>query len=266
MQQLTDMEFCRLVDFVKGRYGINLSKKRTLVESRLFFNISQRGYSSYASYLRDVMNDPDGEECQHMINRLSTNYTFFFREPHCFEYLMRRVLPQYDKAGQDTLDLWCAACASGEEAYSLSMALARHIRPSGRQFKYRITASDINTEMLEFGEQGIYPIKALDSIPPEYRHFVSKDTDTIKMKEQIARPITWKKENLLECDQHGTKDIILCRNAMIYFSKKERGVLVQKLHEALKPGGYLFISATENIDLERKIFVHLEPSIYQRGQ
>ena len=264
MRPINDAEFFRLTAFVRERYGINLEKKRTLVEARLSFVLEQRGYANYAAYLREVLADPEGAECRRMINRLSTNYTFFFREPRSFEYLTRHALPALERESAGPLFCWCAACASGEEAYSLSMALSRHVGGNGAPPDYRILASDINTDMLERAARGRYAESALPTIPAEYRRFVRRENGEIVMCRQVAEPIRFQRENLLTCAHTACMDVIFCRNVMIYFAPDERQRLTERLYAALKPGGYLFISGTESIDLKRRLFEHVEPAIYRK--
>lgn len=264
MKPLTDTEFQFIVDFVRGRVGINLEKKRALIEARLSFFIERHGFNSYASYISRIRLNPDGEESRDMINRLSTNYTYFFREPHYIDYLHHRLLPELCADGRrGALKIWCAGCSGGEECYSLAAVLERYVQLTGKRVEYTILATDINSELLASARKGQYPIAELEKMPMQYR-FVYKNVKSFSFFNDIQRRIEWKYENLLECGYNDEFDIIFCRNVMIYFQNELRQTLTKRFYDALKQDGCLFISATESIDINTHMFVHEKPSAYRK--
>ena len=262
MKPLTDAEFKYIMDFVRDGYGINLENKRTLVEARLAFDIERRGFSSYAAYIAQVMQDPDSEEAHHMVGRLSTNYTFFFRESSYVDYLNRRLLPELKAAGR-CIKLWCAGCSSGEEAFSVASVIERYIVTSGISMSYHILATDIDTHSLETARAGKYPVEQLEKIPVAYR-FIHKCGDQFTFHDELRAKIEWKYENLLTCQHSEQFDMIFCRNVMIYFQSALRQKLAKKLYGALKKKGCLFLSATEGFDIQPGLFTHDAPSVYRK--
>lgn len=259
-------DFQKLVAFVRDNYGINLEAKKNLIEARLSFDMTQRGFSGFPSYVAYVLANPNSDECQHMMNRLSTNYSFFFRESDALTNLTSNVLPEFCAKARRHIRIWSAACSSGQEAYSIAMAIQRSIEALGHQIDYKIVGSDINTEVLEQAANGIYSIGELENIPKPYRRFTQPyDNQHFVIKDDIKRLTSWKKQNLLEirrpCEQY---DIVFCRNVLIYFKPETRKELVKTLFDSVKIGGYLYTGATETIDLERKYFKFIAPSIYKK--
>lgn len=264
MRAINDRDFVKLVGFVRERYGINLERKRALIDARLSLEIKKRGYDNFTAYINAVLADPEGEECRNMINRLSTNYTFFFRESDYIEQLNAIVLPHFIKNKKKHIRIWCAACSSGQEAYSLAMALA-YLRRTAPIFDFEIIGTDINTEMLQTAQRGIYSNDELAKIPLRYRQYTSVcGAGHFIIAEELRHKTKWKYHNLLEAeDKIECFDIIFCRNVMIYFTPQLRREMTVSLYHSLSPQGFLFTGATESIDLERKYFRYLAPAFYQ---
>ena len=262
---LTDADFIKLYTFVRSNFGINLEKKRTLVEARLTFFIFKRGFCSFGEYLKYVTGNPGGEECKAMLNRLSTNYTFFFRESRALNMTGEKILPELAGKNKKKIRIWVAACASGEEAYSLAMVLEHTPLVRLGLIDYSIYGTDINTELLEKARKGIYDAKQLTMIPPEYRKYVMPQDDKMRICREIRDKIKWRYENLMTTCYREAWEIIFCRNVMFYFKAETREQLVARLYNALRPHGYLILGSTENVDLERRLFEHLEPTVYRKS-
>lgn len=261
---LTDAEFARIYDFVLCNFGINLEKKRALVEARLSFYITKRGFRSFGEYLNVVMRDPNGWECRHMLNRLSTNYTYFFRERPALDYAAQVLVPDMGSQGKKRLEIWCAGCASGEEAYSLAMMLQSTTQVKLGLLDYSIYATDIDTDLLDVARAGNYPKEQLEKIPIEYREFVQRQGERIQMTDEVMHHIDWGYENLMNITYSSRWDIIFCRNVMIYFKPQTREDLTVALHRALRPGGCMIVGATESVDMRRRLFEHREPTVYRK--
>lgn len=261
---LTDADFIKLYEFVREYFGINLEKKRTLVEARLTFFISQRGFHSFSEYLHVVTSNPQGDECTAMLNRLSTNYTFFFRESPALYVTAKTLLPEFVDKGVKKLHIWDAACASGEEAYSLAMVLAQTPLVRLGIVDFSIFGTDINTELLAKARRGIYDGQQLAMIPPEYHKYIRSLGKEVRICRELSNKIKWQYENLMNTTYSSIWDIIFCRNVMFYFKSATREQIVAKLYKSLRPGGYLILGSTENVDLERRLFEHLEPTIYRK--
>ena len=261
---LTDTDFVRLVNFVRQTAGINLEKKRTLIEARLTFDITRRGFTSFKDYLNTVTSNPDCDECQNMLNRLSTNYTYFFRESAALNFVADKFIPEFLTTDGKFVNIWCTACSSGEEPYSLAMMLEHTAQVRLGLLNYSILATDINTELLEKATVGSYPIKQLETIPESYRRYVSVQSDSFQIDKGIRAHISWKYNNLMNEVFLNQWNLILCRNVMIYFNSDTRTKLAESLWNALRPSGYLIIGTTENVDIGRKLFAYREPSIYTK--
>lgn len=266
MAAISDRDFLRLVNFVRDRFGINLEHKRQLIDARLAFDLSRRGYAGFEPFVAKILANPEGEECQRMINKLSTNFTFFFREADYGESLCGPVLTELAKRGRTKLRLWSAACSSGQEAYSAAMMLEARRNLYGPTFDYEIVGTDINTDMLAMAAKGVYPPEELEHVPLRYRPYIGLLHDRgFQISESLRRKVTWRYENLLDQTAQNSYDVILCRNVMIYFTPQLRRDMTRKLHSALRPGGYLYTGATESIDLERRYFRYISPAFYQKS-
>ncbi len=149
MISLTDSEFTRLRDYVLGNYGIDLSKKRTLIQGRLTSVLAKYGMTNFTQYIDLVQNDKTGAELQQMLNRLTTNLTFFLREKEHFDFIKGIVLPEFDQTlrGRE-LRLWSAGCSSGEEPYTLAMTMLDYFETKGTKPNFKILASDLSQNVL----------------------------------------------------------------------------------------------------------------------
>lgn len=265
MKAINTRDFQRIVGFMRDTYGINLQNKRSLIDARLSFDITKRGYRDFSAYTDHVLANPEGDECRHMVNRLSTNYTYFFREPEYISQLCATVLPDFALRGKARIQLWCAACSSGQEAYSVAMALEHQRITSGGTFDFQITATDINTDMLQTAAAGIYDHAELEQIPVKYRRFTALHGEgAFEIVKELRDKIAWHDSNLLEGSRNGERyDIVFCRNVMIYFTPELRREMTKALLAAVRPDGYLFTGATESIDLERKYFRYIAPAFYR---
>ena len=268
MIQISDGEFQRLVSFVRERYGINLEHKRELVVSRLSLELSRLGYTSYSRYLDQVISSPEGTQGQQMIDRLSTNHTYFFRDEHSLRHLTATAVPELLSRGCRHISIWCAAASSGQECYSIAMELDSCLSLSGPELSFSILGTDINKHVLDQARSGIYDNKELENIPSRFRRRYTRDQGdgSFAIAPQLRRRVQWQQKNLMQpFDFPRPQDLIFCRNVMIYFRPETRRQLVARLHQALQPGGYLYVGATESIDMERRYFRYIAPTVYRKG-
>ncbi|MDL2258487.1 protein-glutamate O-methyltransferase [Eubacteriales bacterium OttesenSCG-928-K08] len=265
--KITDAEFDQLVNYMYSRYGINLSRKRALIEGRLGMMLTQRGYTDYASYIRDILNDKTGQEVSTLVSRLTTNFTYFLREEGHYTFLTSHVFPQWKKAPLLERRIWSAACSSGEEPYSIAMVLYDYfggIRPG----KVAITASDISENVLSQARAGIYTADQIGKLPPEWttRFFNRQEKERFEVKSTLKNLIQYKYFNLNDPRfwPKSHYDIIFCRNVMIYFDQPTKQAVINRLHDALRPGGFLLIGMSETLVNLKSEFKYIQPSIYQR--
>jgi chemotaxis protein methyltransferase CheR len=265
MIQLTDSEFRRLVAFVRGNFGIDLSKKRLLIEARMYAVLARKKVSSFSQYFEMVRGDRN--ELNAMMNRLTTNHTYFMREPRHFEFLKDVILPAQEKTNRSrSLHVWSAGCSTGEEAYTAVMVMKEYFALCPG-WDYRTLATDLSTRALQSAARGVYPEESLAGLPPQWRHrYFRRQSGGCALSDEIQREVIFRQLNLMEpFPFHTPFDLIFCRNVMIYFSQEARDSLVARFRDALKPGGYLFIGHSETIPHNATGLRYIEPSIYQKG-
>ena len=267
--ELSDVEFRQISDLVYANFGINLTeKKKALVKGRLSSLMRLRGFSSFAEYVKAVLGDRTGAELLNLVDRISTNHSFFFREPEHFDFLCAEVLPEVLKQrGTNHLRIWSAGCAAGEEPYTLAMILAQKAGIRPRPPVTPVLATDISTTALEKAAAGIYPPERLKNVPPAYRHYFRETGDgQYEVLEEIKRIVCFERKNFmaLEFPFREMFDAIFCRNVMIYFDGTTRKKLVRKFAEYLRSGGYLFIGHSESLGRDLQDFQYIRPTVYRK--
>ncbi|MFI6070845.1 CheR family methyltransferase [Actinoplanes sp. NPDC051343] len=242
--------------------GIRLAPgKEALVSSRLDKRIRALGLGGYPDYVRLLGERGNEVELHQMINLLTTNETFFFREAQHFDYLRREVLPK----SQKMFRLWSAASSTGEEAYTAAMVLADSL-PSG---SWEIVGTDISTRVVERARAGLYPIAAAERIPkPLLRQFCLRGREEYQGLMTVTRELRSRVQfhclNLIgDFRQLGRFDVIMLRNVMIYFDLDTKRDLVPRMVERLVPGGHLIIGSSESLNAIPSRLRMIEPSIYR---
>lgn len=265
--KISDECFDRLVRFVKLNYGINLERKRMLVEGRLSAPSTQAGFDSIDNYVNSILGDPDSKGLTSLINKLTTNHTFFMREPDHFEFMKREFLPYAEKTVMDNdLRIWCAACSNGAEPYSMAMIIDEYFGNKTGVWDTTILATDIDTDAMRTGVSGLYTPDMLNACPQHYidKYFTHTEQGMYQLCDRIRREVVFKKFNLMnEIIYKKQFDLISCRNVMIYFDQREKEELVRRLYDAVKPGGFLFIGHAENISRDSK-FEYISPAIFRK--
>lgn len=247
---INDADFRRLVSFMRDNYGIDLSQKRQLITGRLSSSLRQRGYGSFSDFVDHLLRHKDNDEMTLLLNKLTTNYTFFMREKDHLDYFSHNILPELVRRHQKdkVLSIWSAGCSSGEEPYNISMLLFDHLGPRAREWDARILATDISAQALATARRGVYELP--DTIPAEWRkrYFVDNKDGTHTVAPVIKDNIVFQTFNLMEPIRFRRKfDVIFCRNVMIYFDQPTKDALVNRFYDATVPGGYLLISYSENL-------------------
>ena len=159
--ELSDREFHRLVDYMHDNFGINLSAKRVLIQGRLGNMLRDRGFTSYDQYLDAVMAYTSGAEVTTILNKLTTNHTFFMREPEHYTFMKDVILPwAVENAKNKELRIWSAGCSSGEECYTTAMLLDEYFGREKPMWDTRILATDISHSVMDKAKKGIYNAEA----------------------------------------------------------------------------------------------------------
>lgn len=245
--------------------GIVLApEKRTLLENRLRKRLRALGVESEADYLGFVANDRSGGELVELIDAISTNVTFFYREPRHFE-VYSKLLKQMAEQGAKSIKIWCAAAATGEEPYTLAIETMESLGPKIGLAK--LLCTDICVSALERAAAGEYKTKDLEKVPENRRHYFQQiDENTISVDPNVARLPTFKKFNLINFPYplSGPIDIIFCRNVMIYFDVPTRQKIIDQFQRLLRPGGFLFLSHSENLLGVTNTFKRFDSSVFQK--
>jgi len=265
---LTEAQFNAISSLVKSLAGINLTDaKKELVRARLTKRLRKLGLATFDDYVEYLQNDTTGAELVAMLDVLSTNTTYFFREAKHFEWLRQEVLPRL--AARRRVRIWSAGCSSGEEPYSIAIVLLEAI-PDLADWDAAILATDLSTEVLARARQGIYPASRLREVPPMLlgRHFTllaTKPERTYRVNDPVRRLVHFARLNLMgQWPMKGPFDVIFCRNVMIYFDRPTRQDLIARFHSILAPGGTLFIGHSESLTGINHSFRYVLPTVYRK--
>ncbi|MDE1170671.1 MAG: protein-glutamate O-methyltransferase CheR [Verrucomicrobium sp.] len=275
--QLTDQEYETVRRLVYEYSRIDLGeKRRELVAARLGKRLKATGLPDYASYCAFLTSPQGAQELTHLVDAISTNHTFFFRELKHFEFLRETILPAYvQNAAREGLPpvfrTWSAGCASGEEPYSIAIFLDLFFR-SHPQWSWQVEATDISTRILGQALQGIYPADRLREVQPDwlpayFQKGIGSREGQFRVKESVRRHVLFQHLNLLQGPPPfpGGLPLIWCRNVMIYFDQATQQQLLEKLSDLLMPGGYLFIGHSESLAGVRHNLRPVRPAIYRKA-
>jgi chemotaxis protein methyltransferase CheR len=263
----TDADFARVRTLIHRLAGIALNdSKRNMVYSRLTRRLRERRLASFGAYL-DLVESPAGAEREAFVNALTTNLTSFFREPHHFPVLAEVVRRAVARRGQARI--WCAACSTGEEAWTIAMTALDALGAGAGTV--RVVASDIDTAVLDRARGGVYPAEAAELIPERLvkRFFLAgrgANEGSVRVRPELAAAVDFRRINLLEASWpvQGPFDAIFCRNVMIYFDKPTQARLVGRFAPLIEPEGRLFIGHSENLGFSRELFSPCGRTVYAR--
>jgi len=237
--------------------------------SRLARRLRVLKMSSFSQYCDFLKNNPDSGEVTELINAVTTNLTAFFRENHHFEYLRDHAIPERMAANPDRkLEIWSAGCSTGEEPYSLAITLAEMGHKLGG-WDARITATDIDSNVLAKAASGVYTLDRVNGIERSRlkRWFLKgtgKQQGQVRVKPDLQRNIDFRLLNLMQGWREEPKDIIFCRNVIIYFDKESKKKLVERYADTLKPGGFLFIGHSESLYQVSDRFELIGHTVYRK--
>jgi chemotaxis protein methyltransferase CheR len=250
-----------------SNYGIDLSKKRQLIEGRLSNIIERKGLKSYSEYMGNIKRN-DKEEISLLINKLTTNYTYFFREENHFKYLKEVILPFEEKSNkQRTLNVWSAGCSSGEEPYTIAMIIDDYFNMKLQGWRVQILATDISQNVLDKAKEAVYSEESIKSLPETYkrRYFQKTKDNNYTVCPEIKNRVAFSTFNLMQPITAKNKyNVIFCRNVMIYFNAATKVNLVNKFYDAVLPGGYLMIGHAETIQRDQSKFRYICPAVYKK--
>ena len=262
---ISDQEFAHFQRFIFEAAGITLAdSKKMLVSSRLGSRVQHHELGSFAQYFKLLNSGTSPAEVQIAIDLLTTNETYFFREPRHFEFLEKQLAAK--PARQQPLRIWSAAGSTGEEAYSIAMLLEDRFQ--GRPWE--IVASDISTRVLDRARAGHYPMERARNVPRAYlQRFCLKGTgkqqDTLLVDRSLRSKVNFLQINLNDrLPAIGTFDFVFLRNVLIYFNTQTKREVVARALSVLQPGGWLFIGHSENLNGISEAVKPAAPSIYRK--
>ena len=243
---LSEKEFQSFRDFVYQTAGISLSPtKKALVSGRLLKRLRHYQLTSYRDYFHLMTSGEQPKELQTALDLLTTNETYFFREPQHFEYLRTSILPAC-KPGE-LVRIWSAACSSGEEPYTLAMVLADTLGTRS----WELLASDISSRVLAKAQTGHYSMERAERIPQQYLKAyclkgIGPQHGTFLIDQALRNKIQFTSINLnATLPQIGPFDVIFLRNVLIYFDDATKRQILGKVRGLMRPGGYLFLGSSE---------------------
>ncbi|WP_019000288.1 CheR family methyltransferase [Succinimonas amylolytica] len=246
----TYREFCA---FLQERCGIVLgADKEYLIRSRLVSLLPQFRVVSLDALLQKVIRSDNLTLERIVIDAMTTNETFWFRDVYPFEILGSRILPEVVRE-RSRIRIWSAACSSGQEPYSIAMVVREQEKklPELKSAVVDIVASDISDSMLGIAQNGVYDSLAMSrglsaERRQEFFEVWDQDTGAFRISEDIRKMVSFKRVNLLgNLLVLGKFDIIFCRNVLIYFSREEKLRIVKSFAGMLRPGGYMFLGSSE---------------------
>jgi len=267
---LKDDEFNLIKDVIYRESGIRLTEmKKALVQARLMKRLRELKLPDYREYCHFLTNNYD-REIINLINCITTNKTDFFREPKHFEFLQEVALPELEHSGRKRITIWSAGCSTGAEPYTIAITLREYF--AGRSMpEVKILATDIDTQVLRRGEEGIYSYNEVDTINIEllrryFKRGTGENEGFFKVKDSVQNMISFRRLNLLDdtYPMKGRFDIIFCRNVIIYFDTASRNRLFEKFHACLSDDGYLIMGHSETLAGMTTRFRFVGHTIYRK--
>jgi chemotaxis protein methyltransferase CheR len=251
---LTDETFRQIRDFIYEKTGIFIpDNKKYFIENRLSKKIQDMNLKGYEDYLYVLKFGGDKKEHVILFDLVTTNETFFFREPQQFDVfsgeLLPRIIAENSKAGRKDIRLWSAASSTGEEPYTLGMVLLEKSETAG--LRKEILASDISESVLSSARNAVYGSYSIRNVSEYYmKKYFTNTNQQYQLAASVKSMVKFMTVNLIE--DKDTKsirglDVIFCRNVLIYFDEKAKQKAVSSLYDALRPNGYLFIGTSESL-------------------
>lgn len=223
------------------KIDLNCYKEKQM-RRRIDTLISKNNIDSYDAYVALIKKNK--EKFEQFVNFLTINVSEFYRNPDQWVILDKEIFPALVQKFGKKLKIWSAACSTGDEPYSLVMALSRHIPLSN----IKIIATDIDKQVLDTARMGLYNEKSIAAVPDDLKKkYFTKIGSSYQISDEIKRCVEFKEHNLLKDPYPNNCNLIVCRNVVIYFTEEAKDVIYKKFHDSLAKGGVLFIGSTEQI-------------------
>lgn len=251
--------------FIKKIYkltGIDLAQyKEKQMRRRIDTLIMKKKAGGYEGFVSLISKDKEAYD--EFVSYLTINVSEFYRNPEQWEYMDKTVIPNLISKFGKNLKIWSAACSTGDEPYSLVMALSRHIPLN----QIRIDATDIDKEIIAKAKLGLYNAKSIAGVPDDFKKkYFDMVGSSYKIKDEIKSRVTFRQHNLLTTDYPSGYHMIVCRNVLIYFTEEAKEEVYRKFNKALAPSGALFIGSTEQIvDYKSAGYVRTNSFFYEKA-
>jgi chemotaxis protein methyltransferase CheR len=267
----SEFEFIRNLVYQRSRICLD-ADKREMVSARLGKRLRATNLGTVTEYCRLLQSPQAGEELSHLIDAISTNHTFFFRENAHFDFVRNQIVPEMRQRLRaerwPRFLAWSAACSSGEEPYSLAITLQEAIAPG---WDWHIQCTDISHRILARASEAIYREDVIEKIPgPLVKKYFQKgigpQDGNYRVRAELRQRLAFHQLNLLEGESpiNEAFHVIFCRNVMIYFDRPTQEELVRRLARRLVPGGYLLVGHSESLTGLSHPLQLVRPATYRR--
>jgi len=270
MFEITENEYLKLTELIKRNYGINLGKeKKILLVGRLQNILTENNFKSFTEYFNHLITDKTGNAVSLLVDKITTNHTFFMREIQHFQFFKEKLLPYFASTiTNKDLCIWSAGCSSGEEPYTLAMIVDEFLGVGKASWNAKILATDLSSKVLENASKGIYLNEQIATLPDNWKrnYFRKVDTEKNVIVDKIKNEVIFRRMNFMDPVFLLKKKLhtIFCRNVMIYFDNQTKKDLIEKFYNLTEPGGYLFIGLSETIDRNESKYKCVAPSVYRK--
>ncbi len=251
-----DYEYFKGAVLQLTKIDLNAYKERQM-KRRIDSLIAKHGYKGYDEYIQVLKTDKTRFE--EFVNYLTINVSEFYRNPEQWQVMEKDIIPELIGKFGKNLKIWSAACSTGDEPYSLVMALSRHMPLN----MIHITATDLDKQVIAKAKVGLYSEKSIAAVPDDLKKkYFTKVGLSYQISDEIKSRVEFKEHNLLNNDYPKGYNMIVCRNVLIYFTEEAKDEVFRKFYDSLAPGGVLFIGSTEQIINHRDMGYDRKSSFY----
>jgi len=253
-------DFLKFQEYFYRKTGIRFEdNKRYFVDKRLLERMDQTGSASFREYFSRLRFEADGNEVQALVNLMTVNETYFFREDYQFDCLVKSILPEIVARKKDTnpIRIWALPSSSGEEAYTIAMCLIERW-PGIESHDVEIISSDIDTNILAQARVGLYSDRSTMHVPEAYlRKYFKRTAGGFQIDDTLRGAVEFTRVNLQDPSDvkpYRNFDIIFCRNLLIYFDDISRKQAAETFYDALRPGGFILLGHSESMSRISSLF------------